>query len=104
MTMLHIVNKSPFERNALSSCLNHSLAGDAVLLIEDAVIGATTGTKVAAELQSAMQDKAVSLYVLGPDLTARGIQAERVLAGIQVVDYAGFVDLTVANAKTQSWL
>lgn len=104
MAMLHIVNKSPFERNALKSCLAHTLAGDTVLLIEDAVVAAVTGTSIAPELQLAMQDKSVSIYALGPDLSARGVSAERVLEGIQVVDYAGFVDLTVANEKTQSWL
>lgn len=104
MAMLHIVNKSPFERNALRSCLAHALSGDAVLLIEDAVIGAVSGTSVAAELQQAINGNSVSIYALGPDLAARGVKAERMLEGIQVVDYAGFVDLTVANEKTQSWL
>ena len=86
------------------SCLGHALAGDAVLLIEDAVIGVVTGSSMAPELQIAMKDRSVSIYALGPDLTARGVKAERVLDGIQVVDYAGSVDLTVANEKTQSWL
>ncbi|MFZ1345192.1 sulfurtransferase complex subunit TusB [Thiothrix eikelboomii] len=104
MAMLHIVNKSPFERNALKSCLAHALAGDAVLLIEDAVIGAVSGTSLASELQAAMSEQAVSIYALGPDLSARGVSEQRMLDGIQVVDYAGFVDLTVANEKTQSWL
>ncbi len=104
MAMLHIVNKSPFERNALKSCLAHALSGDAVLLIEDAVIGAVSGSTLVTELQQAMNGNAVKLYALSPDLAARGVKAERVLEGIQLVDYAGFVDLTVANEKTQSWL
>ncbi|WP_020397042.1 sulfurtransferase complex subunit TusB [Thiolinea disciformis] len=104
MAMLHIVNKSPFERNTLKSCLGHALAGDSVLLIEDAVIGAVSGSSVVAELQQAINGNSISIYALGPDLTARGVKLERVLEGIQVVDYAGFVDLTVANEKTQSWL
>ncbi|WP_298608751.1 sulfurtransferase complex subunit TusB [uncultured Thiothrix sp.] len=104
MSMLHIVNKSPFERNALKSCLAHALAGDSVLLIEDAVIGAVSGSSIVTELQQAINGNAVKIYALSPDLAARGVKAERVLEGIQVVDYAGFVDLTVANEKTQSWL
>lgn len=102
MSMLHIVNKSPFERNALESCLGHALAGDAILLIEDAVVGAVDGSKITPALQAALNDK--SVYVLAPDLKARGMKAERVLPGIQLVDYAGFVDLTVEHATTQSWL
>ena len=104
MARLHIVNKSPFERNALKSCLAHALSGDAVLLIEDAVIAAVSGSTLVAELQQTMNGNAVKFYALGPDLAARGVKAERVLEGIEIVDYAGFVDLTVANEKTQSWL
>ena len=104
MAMLHIVNKSPFERNALKSCLAHALTGDAVLLIEDAVLGAVSASSLVAELQQAMHGNSVAIYALGPDLAARGIKADRVLEGIQMVDYAGFVDLTVTNEKTQSWL
>ena len=44
MTMLHIVNKSPFERNTLDTCLKHAKAGSAILLIEDGVYGALKGT------------------------------------------------------------
>ena len=102
MSMLHIVNKSPFERNALSSCLGHALEGDAILLIEDAAVGAIDGGVFADQLKAAMADKRV--YVLGADLAARGMKEDRVIEGIQVVDYAGFVDLTAENDKTQSWL
>ena len=38
--MLHTVNKSPFERNALESCLRLAASGSSVLLIEDGVIAA----------------------------------------------------------------
>lgn len=102
MTMLHIVNKSPFERNALASCLGHAVEGDSVLMIEDAVVGAIDGSSFAEQIKTAMADK--SVYVLGADLAARGMQEGRVIEGIQIVDYAGFVDLTANNDKTQSWL
>jgi tRNA 2-thiouridine synthesizing protein B len=42
--------------------------------------------------------------VLGPDLAARGLSEERVIDGISVVDYAGFVDLAAENDKVQAWL
>jgi tRNA 2-thiouridine synthesizing protein B len=45
----------------------------------------------------------VSIYVLGPDLKARSI-ADKVMDGIKVVDYAGFVDLACEHDKVQSWL
>ena len=37
MSILNTVNKSPFERNALESCLKFANAGDPVLLFEDGV-------------------------------------------------------------------
>jgi tRNA 2-thiouridine synthesizing protein B len=42
--------------------------------------------------------------VLGPDLDARGISADKLADGLSVVDYAGFVDLVEAKDKVQSWL
>ncbi|MDP1898608.1 MAG: DsrH/TusB family sulfur metabolism protein, partial [Sulfurimicrobium sp.] len=39
--MLHIVNKSPLERNALDSALRMIKPGSTILLIEDAVYAVT---------------------------------------------------------------
>lgn len=102
MAMLHIVNKSPFERVAFESCLTHAKAGDSILMIEDAAVGAIDGTKFADQLKAAMADK--SVYVLGGDLAARGMSEDRIIDGVKSVDYAGFVDLTADNEKTQSWV
>ena len=102
MAMLHIVNKSPFERNAFESCLNHASAGDSILMIEDAAVGAVSNTAFAAKVEAALSDK--SVYVLSGDLTARGLSEDRIISGVETVDYAGFVDLTVNNETTQSWL
>ena len=43
MSTLHTVNKSPYERNALKSALDHVSIGDTVLLIEDGVLAARKG-------------------------------------------------------------
>jgi len=102
MSILHTVNKSPFEKNALSSCLGHSKSGDGVLLIEDAVYGALKGTKTANQVEAAKST--VELYVLGPDLAARGVATDRLLESITVVDYGGFVDLVAQHDTTQAWL
>lgn len=102
MSMLHIVNKSPFERVAFESCLQHALPGDAVLMIEDAAVGAVQNTRFAERIITALKDK--SVYVLSGDLAARGLSQDRIIPGVRLVDYAGFVDLTVEHDKTQSWL
>lgn len=99
--MLHIVNKSPTERNSLDSCLRLATKGSAVLLIEDAVYAATKGTAAAAKLQAAMAD--LKIYALAPDLNARGV-SDRVLEGVNLVDYGGFVDLVAEHNTCQSWL
>ena len=100
--MLHTINKSPFEKNSLESCLRLVKPGHDVLLIEDAVYAATQGTTVSALVEEAMKNN--TIYALGPDLASRGIDAANLIDGVKVVDYQGFVDLTVKNDKVQSWL
>jgi tRNA 2-thiouridine synthesizing protein B len=99
--MLNIVNKSATERNSLESALRMATKGSAVLLIEDAVYAATEGSMAAAKIKAAMAD--LQIYALGPDLDARGMSA-RVLDGVKVVDYGGFVDLVTEHNSCQSWL
>ena len=102
MSILNTVNKSPFERNALESCLKFANSGDPVLLFEDGVYAVLRGTSAEAQVKAAL-DK-LSIYVLGPDLAARGFSEDRVIEGVKVVDYAGFVDLAAENDKVQAWL
>ena len=99
--MLHTVNKSPFERNTLESCLKHAKKGSAILLIEDGVYGALKGTAMSKKVEEAM--KKVSIYALYPDIEARGMQ-DRALDGIKLIDYSGFVDLAAEHNTVQSWL
>ena len=100
--MLHTVNKSPFEKSTLESCLNHIRPGDAVLLIEDGIYAAMNGTAVADRIAGLNGE--FSLYALGPDLAARGIKETALLEGVSVVDYGGFVDLVAEHDVTQTWL
>jgi tRNA 2-thiouridine synthesizing protein B len=99
--MLHTVNKSPFENKALESCLRFARKGSAVLLIEDGVYAAARNTSVSKAVEAAMKD--VSIYALAPDVAARGMQ-NRVMDGVRLVDYGGFVDLVVQHDAVQSWL
>ena len=98
--MLHIINKSPLEKNSLDTCLGVAQDGGIVLLIEDAVYAATRGNAGEAKLRAA-QDR-LKICVLAPDLEARGM-ADRLIEGVSSVDYGGFVDLA-AEHKCQSWL
>jgi tRNA 2-thiouridine synthesizing protein B len=98
--MLHIINKSPLERNSLDSCLRVASEGS-ILLIEDAVYAATRGHAGAAKIEEAAGR--LKIYALLPDLEARGM-SDRVLDKIETVDYGGFVDLVAAHPNCQSWL
>jgi len=98
--MLHIVNKSPQERNALDSCLRVAQGG-ALLLIEDAVYAATRGNEAESKLRDVLSR--IKVYALAPDLEARGMQ-ERIMEGVTTVDYGGFVDLVAEYKSCQSWL
>jgi tRNA 2-thiouridine synthesizing protein B len=102
MSKLHTVNKSPFDRNSFDSCLAHAEDGSAVLFIEDGVFAAVVGGDVAAKIAEA--SARLKVYVLGPDLAARGMAVDRVCAGVSVVDYGGFVDLAEAHDAVHSWL
>lgn len=101
MSLLHTVSKSPFERTNLQSCLKLAKPGASVLLYEDAVIGAMQGTALADLVAEAA--KCCKLHVLGPDLAARGLDAGKVIPGVAVVDYAGFVDLAEQASAVQAW-
>lgn len=102
MAMLHTVNKSPFERNALVSCLRVAQPGCSVLLIEDGVYAALRGTSTSDKIVKAMQG--MSFYALAPDLQARGCAEGQLIDGVNTVDYKGFVDLVVAHDCVQAWL
>ena len=77
MSILHTVNKSPFEKNSLDECLTHSMDGSAILLLEDGVYAAMQGTNVEADVKAAMAGKKV--YVLGPDVKLRGLSSDRII-------------------------
>jgi len=94
--MLHIVNKSPAQTRSLDSCLRLTQPGQALLLIEDGIYAATSAGTVAA-----MKD--LKVYVLQPDVEARGMKG-RIVEGVTPVDYAGFVDLVAEHSSNQSWL
>lgn len=99
--MLHIVNKSPFEKSSLESCLRLARPGSALLLIEDAVYAAARGNAAESKIRQAAQT--LKVYALAPDLEARGMK-DAAIDGIELVDYAGFVDLVAGHKAVQSWL
>ncbi len=102
MALLHTVNKSPFEKSSLETCLRIAVEGSSVLLIEDGVYGAMNGTALMNTLSGAVNR--LNFYVLAPDLKARGLSEDEVMDGINIVDYDGFVDLVVEHDATHACL
>jgi tRNA 2-thiouridine synthesizing protein B len=102
MSTLHTVNKSPFERGSMASAFAHAVEGDAVLMIEDGVLGARKTGAFSPTI--AGRAGAVSIYALGPDLAARGVKAEDVADGVTIVSYDGFVDLAATHDRVCAWL
>ena len=101
MSLLHTINKSPFERNSFDSCVAHVKKGSCILLVEDGVYAATQGTASAKKLEGIMKD--VKVFALQPDVNARGMQS-KMLDGVNLVDYGGFVDLVTQHNAVQAWL
>lgn len=100
--MLHTVNKSPYDKNSLETCLGLAKDGSQILLIEDGVYAAIAGASIESEVKSALGKHKV--YALGPDLKARGISDAKLIDGIEVVSYDGFVELAANSDGVQSWL
>ena len=99
--MLHIVNKSPFQTSTLDTCLRMAQPGQALLLIEDGIYAATVGSATEARVRQACAT--MKVYALQPDMDARGVTA-KLIDGVTLVDYGGFVDLTVEHSTSHSWL
>ena len=101
MSILHIINSSPAMHSSLQSCLRVIQKDSAIILIEDAVIAA----KKDCHTDQLIKDycKKINLFVLEPDIKARGIKSDQLIQGVELVDYDGFVRLTVKYEGTQTW-
>ncbi|HKM97973.1 MAG TPA: sulfurtransferase complex subunit TusB [Buttiauxella sp.] len=95
--MLHILQHSPFQTD-LESMLRCVKIGDELLLIQDAVIVALSGTKAFDLLCAAP----ISIYALQEDIEARGLTAQ-ISTSIGKVSYTDFVRLTVKHEQQITW-
>lgn len=97
--MLHTINKSPFEKNSLASCMRFLSESDVVLLLEDGVYAAAADTAKSSLVIDIL--KLNKVYALQADLKGRSITD--LIQGVEVVDYDVFVDLVEAH-QVQAWL
>jgi tRNA 2-thiouridine synthesizing protein B len=95
--MLHTVNKSPFEKNSLETCIRLATNKSSIILIEDGVYGALKNTNIEATIIDAQKN--CKIYVLGPDLKARGLDKNSLITNIEIIDYNKFVKLAAEDDK-----
>ena len=95
--MLHLIFQSPIE----IAILERIDSGDDLVFLENSVLRI---------LQNGLLHDALTqllyrsrLYVLSDDIGVRGITTDELIKGIEVVDYAGLVALTIKNPVIQSW-
>lgn len=94
------MSKSWHQASWLYESLGFAKAGDAILLLGDAV-QCVDAPVTLASFVAKCGAQGVAVYALQSDLKLRGIGTP--LAGIDVVDDAGFVDLVVKHQKQIAW-
>ncbi|WAK01391.1 sulfurtransferase complex subunit TusB [Methylobacter sp. YRD-M1] len=95
--MLHLVFQSPIE----TAILERIEAGDVVVFLENAVLRVLRNGLLNESLTQLLSTN--RLCVLSEDVIVRGIAADELVEGIDIIDYAGLVELTVNNRVIQSW-
>jgi len=95
--MLHLIFQSPIE----IAILDRIDSGDDVVFLENSVLRILQkGSLNDSLIQLLKQSR---LYVLVDDIEIRGIEADELVNGIEVIDYPELVSLTVKNPLIQSW-
>jgi tRNA 2-thiouridine synthesizing protein B len=95
--MLHLIFQSPIE----IATLQRMDTGDVVVFFENAVFRLLKSSAVAQVVSEKLHG--MRLCVLADDLAVRGITADELIIGLDIIDYAELVNLTVLNTPVQSW-
>lgn len=95
--MLHLIFQSPVE----VAILERIEIGDAVVFIGDSVVVTLEQGMLAEKLAALAVSRA--LHVMADDIVMRGIAPDRLVSGIEMVDYSGLVALTIKHKVIQSW-
>ncbi|MDD5266933.1 MAG: sulfurtransferase complex subunit TusB [Methylococcales bacterium] len=95
--MLHLIFQSPID----TAILERIDSGDDVMFLENSTLHILQKGCLCDILTQML--KYNRLCVLGDDILVRGILADELVQGIEVIDYAELVRLTVKNPVIQSW-
>jgi len=95
--MLHLVFQSPIDM----AILERIDSGDDVVFLENAVLRILQNGSLSGTLTRLLKQN--RLCVLADDIEARGIVADELVNGVDVIDYTELVKLTVKNPVIQTW-
>lgn len=95
--MLHLIFQSPIE----TALLERIDSGDVVVFLENAALRVLQNSSISDTLTRQLGSN--RLCVLSDDIAIRGIASDELVKGIEVIDYAGLVELTVNNPIVQTW-
>ena len=100
MKTLFTISRSWHDSVWLYEYLAFASSGDAILLIEDAVLGCHSEVALASFVAkcSALE---IELFALDEDIRLRGIEVK--YSGIKRVDYPGFAKLVTLFDKQVAW-
>lgn len=96
--MLHLIAEATLSQ----AVIERIAAGDDVVLQAGAVWAAFLGHRDNAQLKQLLL-QGCDVYALSDVLSTHGISQERLLAGVQVIDYSTLVALTVKNPVIHTW-
>lgn len=95
--MLHLIYQSPLEIATLQRIGDN----DSVLFLENALFQLLK--KGYSERLLTENLTSQSLFVLDDEIQLRGIQKDELITTIEVIQYEGFVHLTLENPLIQTW-
>jgi tRNA 2-thiouridine synthesizing protein B len=90
MNLLYQIKRSPYISRDLEHILDVAREGSHILLYQDAVLAAAVTEENRLWLER-LNMAGVIVHALGEDLRARGVT--KLLDGIDVINYGGWVDL-----------
>jgi tRNA 2-thiouridine synthesizing protein B len=95
--MLHLIFQSPID----IAILERIDSGDDVVFLENSVLRTLQKGSLSDTLTQLLKQN--RLCVLADDIVVRGIVADELVNGIEVIDYSELVRLTVKNPVIQTW-
>lgn len=98
--LLHTVSASPFSSTRFQDAVDASVAGDAILLLGDAVYAAVKNGKFAATLNNRTD---ITWYVIDEDCEIRGVTSDATHTSAVRSGYDRFVELVIAADSTVAW-